>query len=36
VKVTARKTNLDFAKCMRDLVDIQFPEADIIRVVLDL
>lgn len=35
VKVTDRKGNVDFAECMRDLVDIHFPEADRIRVVLD-
>jgi hypothetical protein len=35
VKVTARRTKLDFAHCMRDLVDIHFPEARVIRVVLD-
>jgi transposase len=35
VKVTERKTNTDFAECMRDLVDIHYPEAPRIRVVLD-
>jgi len=35
VKVTQRKGNVDFAECMRDLVDLHFPDADIIRVVLD-
>jgi len=35
VKVTARRTTLDFAHCMRDLVDIHFPGARVIRVVLD-
>lgn len=35
VKVTERKTNLDFAECMRDLVDIHYPAATLIRVVLD-
>jgi transposase len=35
VKVTERKCNADFAECMRDLVDIHFPEAKVIRVVLD-
>ncbi|MBL9100255.1 MAG: IS630 family transposase [Myxococcales bacterium] len=35
VKVTARRTNHDFAECMRDLVDIHYPHADRIRVVLD-
>lgn len=35
VKVTAQRTNLDFAECMRDLVDIHYPHAERIRVVLD-
>lgn len=35
VKVTERKTNQDFAECMRDLVDIHYPTAQLIRVVLD-
>jgi hypothetical protein len=35
VKVTAQRTNHDFAECMRDLVDIHYPHADRIRVVLD-
>jgi transposase len=35
VKVTDRRTAEDFAACMRDLVDIHFPEAEKIRVVLD-
>ena len=35
VKVTERRTTLDFAECMRDLVDIHYPHANIIRVVLD-
>lgn len=35
VKVTERKTNRDFAECMRDLVDIHYPTAQLIRVVLD-
>lgn len=34
-KVTAQRTNLDFAQYMRDLVDIHFPHADRIRVVMD-
>jgi transposase len=34
-KVTKTKGNVDFAECMRDLVDIHFPEADVIRVVMD-
>jgi hypothetical protein len=35
VKVTERRTKLDFAHCMKDLVDIHFPDATVIRVVLD-
>ena len=34
-KVTDQRTALDFADCMQDLVDIHFPEAERIRVVLD-
>jgi transposase len=35
VKVTERRTADDFALCMRELVDLHFPEAERIRVVLD-
>jgi transposase len=35
VKVTERRTAIDFAHCMRDLVDVHYPEADRVRVVLD-
>ncbi len=35
VKVTDRRTAQDFAYCMRDLVDIHFPQATVIRVVVD-
>jgi hypothetical protein len=35
VKVTARRSRLDFAHCMKDLVDVHFPDADLIRVVMD-
>lgn len=35
VKVTDRRTKLDFAYCMRDLVDVHFPEAVMIRLVMD-
>ena len=35
VEVTDRRTKQDFAHCMKDLVDRYFPEAEIIRVVLD-
>ena len=34
-KVTERRTNFDFAHCMRELVDQHYPNADKIRVVLD-
>jgi transposase len=34
-KVTERRTSLDFADCMRDLVDLHYPEAERVRVVLD-
>jgi transposase len=35
VKVTDQRTAADFAVCMRDLVDLHYPRADRIRVVLD-
>lgn len=35
VKMTEQRTNVDFAHCMRDLVDIHYPKAERIRVVLD-
>jgi hypothetical protein len=35
VKVTDRRTNQDFAHCMRDLANADFPDAPIIRVVMD-
>jgi hypothetical protein len=35
VKTTARRTKIDFAECMRELVDVHFPQAEVIRVVLD-
>jgi transposase len=34
-KVTDRRTNRDFAECMRDLVDEHYPNAACIRIVLD-
>lgn len=34
-KVTRRRTNIDFAECMRDLVDDHYPDQPLIRVVLD-
>ncbi len=33
--MTERKTDEDFASCMRDLVDVHYPDATVIRVVLD-
>ena len=35
VKVTDRRAAEDYAQCMRDLVDIHYPDAEIIRVVQD-
>jgi transposase len=35
VKVTEQRTARDFAVCMRDLADIHYPNADLIRVVMD-
>jgi transposase len=35
VKVTDRRTGRDFAECMRDLVDVHYPEAEQVRGVLD-
>ena len=35
VKVTAQRTAIDFAHAMKDLVDDHFPEAKVVRVVLD-
>jgi len=35
VKVTEQRTAQNFAECMRDLVDIHYPQADVVRVVLD-
>ena len=34
-KVTDRRACTDFAECMRDLVDVHYPDAERIRVVLD-
>lgn len=36
VKVTARRTAKDYAQCMRELVDVHYPDADCIRVVQDI
>ena len=35
VKVTAQRTALDFAQCLRELVEIDFAQAETIRVVMD-
>jgi hypothetical protein len=35
IKVTQQRTKQDFAHCMKDLVDVHFPEADKIRIVQD-
>jgi hypothetical protein len=35
VKVTDRRTMIDFAYCMKDLVDIHFPDAEKIVLVMD-
>ena len=35
VKPTEHRTNVDFAHCMQDLVDVHCPDASLIRVVLD-
>ena len=35
LKVTDQRTMIDFAHCMRDLVDVHFPEAEKIVLVMD-
>ena len=35
VKVTEQRTAAVFAHCMKDLVDVHYPQADLIRVVMD-
>lgn len=35
IQVTNQRTAIDFAYCMKDLVDVFFPSAKMIRVVLD-
>jgi transposase len=35
VKVTDHRTAVDYAHCMRDLVDLHYPKAELIRVVQD-
>lgn len=34
-KVTDRRANADFAECMRELVDVHYPAAERVRVVMD-
>lgn len=34
-KVTDTKTAIDFAQCMRELVDEDYPDAEVVRIVLD-
>jgi transposase len=34
-KVTDQKTAVDFAECMKELVDKDYPDAEVVRVVLD-
>lgn len=35
VKVSSQRTATDFAACMRELVDVDFPQAEQVRVVMD-
>ncbi|BAY08108.1 transposase [Calothrix sp. NIES-2098] len=35
IEVTERRTKVDFAYCMKELVDIPFPDSEIIRLVMD-
>jgi hypothetical protein len=35
IKVTQRRTKQDFAQCMKELVDEMYPDAVVIRVILD-
>jgi transposase len=35
VKATPQRCKVDFAECMRELVDVHFPHAEVIRIVLD-
>jgi hypothetical protein len=35
LKVTVQRTKHDFAHCMKDLVDVHFPDAEVLRVVVD-
>jgi hypothetical protein len=35
VKVTERRTTLDYAQCLKEIVDVHFPTAQVIRIVQD-
>lgn len=35
VKATEKRKKVDFARCMKELVDVHFPHAQVIRLVLD-
>jgi hypothetical protein len=35
LKATAHRTKQDFAHCMKELVDVHFPDAELIRVIMD-
>ncbi len=35
MKITDQRTAQDFAVCMRDLVDVHYPQAELVRIVLD-
>ncbi len=35
IDVTERRTMIDYAHCMKDLVDVFFPDAEVVRVVQD-
>ena len=35
IEVTERRTKQDFAYCMKDLVEVHYPDAELIRVILD-
>ncbi len=35
VKITEQHTRFDFAECMKELVDVHYPQARLIRVVMD-
>ena len=34
-EVTDRRTKVDWAHCMQELVDVHYPQADLIKVVMD-